>query len=222
MCRTLLVGRLLGYVYDSFQQMLGLPLRARRRRRPHLRTDRPISPATIAVRDHCYGLHRGRVVVRRRVPVSRPVSVLALVALAIALSVAPGGALFSPSRMSSCSRRRSIPYSRTPGRPRLAFASYFAVVPCRCPAPPCSRSCGRCSGSADAGRLFRPLRSAPRWVPYPSFLLPMSSGSQQLQGGQRGREKEGGSICSVRLIPVIPYFVINRHGLTPLRPDFYW
>jgi radical SAM/Cys-rich protein len=63
MCRTLVSVDWQGYVYDcDFNQMLGLPLVASDKKRPHLSdlVGRDLSGNPIAVRDHCYGCTAGQ------------------------------------------------------------------------------------------------------------------------------------------------------------------
>ena len=63
MCRSLVSVDWKGYVYDcDFNQMLGLPLGAAGRARPHLRDmlDLDLEGAPIAVADHCYGCTAGQ------------------------------------------------------------------------------------------------------------------------------------------------------------------
>ena len=63
MCRSLVSIDWQGYLYDcDFNQMLGLPLVAAGRRRPHLRDvmGRDLDGNAIVVRDHCYGCTAGQ------------------------------------------------------------------------------------------------------------------------------------------------------------------
>jgi radical SAM/Cys-rich protein len=63
MCRTLLSVDWQGYVYDcDFNQMLGLPLKTKEKKRPRLAdlVGRDLGGNPIAVRDHCYGCTAGQ------------------------------------------------------------------------------------------------------------------------------------------------------------------
>ena len=63
MCRTLVSIDWQGFLYDcDFNQMLGLPLVAAGRRRPHLRDvlEQDLDGNPIVVRDHCYGCTAGQ------------------------------------------------------------------------------------------------------------------------------------------------------------------
>ena len=63
MCRSLVSVDWRGYLYDcDFNQMLGLPIVASGRRRPHLRdvTARDLEGNPIVVADHCYGCTAGQ------------------------------------------------------------------------------------------------------------------------------------------------------------------
>jgi radical SAM/Cys-rich protein len=63
MCRSLVSIDWRGYLYDcDFNQMLGLPIVAAGRPRPHLRDviGRDLSGNPIVVRDHCYGCTAGQ------------------------------------------------------------------------------------------------------------------------------------------------------------------
>jgi radical SAM/Cys-rich protein len=63
MCRSLVSIDWQGYLYDcDFNQMLGLPIVAAGRARPHLRdvVGRDLSGNPIVVRDHCYGCTAGQ------------------------------------------------------------------------------------------------------------------------------------------------------------------
>ena len=63
MCRSLVSVDWQGYLYDcDFNQMLGLPLVVRGRRRPHVSevVGRDLEGNPIAVRDHCYGCTAGQ------------------------------------------------------------------------------------------------------------------------------------------------------------------
>ena len=63
MCRSLVSVDWQGYLYDcDFNQMLGLPIAAAGRARPHLRDvmSRNLEGNPIVVRDHCYGCTAGQ------------------------------------------------------------------------------------------------------------------------------------------------------------------
>jgi radical SAM/Cys-rich protein len=63
MCRSLVSIDWRGYLYDcDFNQMLGLPLVVKGRRRPHVAdaTARDLDGNPIVVRDHCYGCTAGQ------------------------------------------------------------------------------------------------------------------------------------------------------------------